>query len=106
MSKIIGGSPFGRNDAIVDTERAVLLGEVHVAMVGLGRADGVETAIALELGGRVNRSTVRHETLYLLDADGAADLVAQLLGIADRAHPGFMEIFLAKIADLPRGATS
>ena len=31
--------------------------------------EGVETIIALELGGRVNKQPRRSETLYLLDAD-------------------------------------
>jgi hypothetical protein len=105
MSKIIGGSPFGRADAIIDTEQAVLLGDVAVAMVGVGRVDGVETAIALELGGRVNKSTTRHETLYLLDADGPAVLIAELLGVADRAHPAFLNELLTKIAALPKAAS-
>lgn len=106
MSKIIGGSPFGRNDAIVDMRQAVLLDHVHVAMVELGRGRGFESGIALELGGRVNKTTTRNETLYLLDADGVAALIAELLGIGDRAHPGFIDIFLAKIADLPKRENS
>lgn len=106
MSKIIGGTPFGRGDALIDAEGAVLLGDVAVAMVGIGSAEGIGTAIALELGGRVNKSTVRQETLYLLDADGAAVLVAELLGVADRAHPAFLNALLTKIAALPKGATS
>lgn len=48
MSKIIGGSAFGRGDALVDTEGAVLMDGCHVTILGAMRPTGVETTIALE----------------------------------------------------------
>lgn len=102
MSKIIGGSAFGRNDAIIDTKAAVLLGEVHVALVGAARPTGVESVVGLELSGRVNHSSEQHEVLYLMNADGAAAIVSELVGLASRAHPDFLALLLARIENLPK----
>lgn len=102
MGKIIGGSAFGRGDSIINTEGSVLLGNVTAAVLGAGRSTGIETIIALELGGRVNHTTTQHETLYLLDADGAASLVAEIFGVAGRVSPAFLELLLDRIAKLPK----
>lgn len=106
MSKIIGGSAFGQNDAIIDTRGAILLGNVHVAVIGAVDPTGARTMLALELGGRVNKTTTNTETLYLLDTDGAAVLVSEILGLAGRASPAFLDMLLDRIANLPKGATS
>ena len=109
MSKIIGGSAFGRGDSLINTEGSVLLGDVHVAVVDSGRSTGVETIIALQLGGRVNHTTTPHETLYLLDADGAASIISELLGVAGRADPRFLQLLLDRIdhlSSLPKDGTS
>lgn len=102
MGKIIGGSAFGRGDALIDATTAILLADVHVAIVGAGRSTGVETVIALELSGRINHSTEQHEALYLLDADGAAAIVSDLLGVAGRADPSFLALLLSRIENLPK----
>ncbi|WP_449408037.1 hypothetical protein [Microbacterium maritypicum] len=102
MSKIIGGSAFGRGDALIDTDKAVLLGNVHVAIIGAARQTGVETVIGLELSGRVNHSTDEHEHLYLMDADGAAAIISDLLGLAGRANPRFLAMLLERIENLPK----
>lgn len=102
MAGIIGGSAFGRGDSIIDVNGAVLLAGVHVAVVGAGRSTGFETAIALELTGRVNHSTDQHQALCLLNVDGAARIISELMGLAQRADPGFLELLLARINDLPK----
>lgn len=101
MGKIIGGSAFGRGDALIDTTGAVLLDATSVAVVGAIGRDGVDTVIALELGGRVNHTADRSETLYLLNADGAAGIISELLGVAGRADPTFLQQLLDRIDDLP-----
>lgn len=105
MSGIIGGSAFGRGDSLINTEGAVLLGDVHVAVVGALRQNGAETIIALQLAGRVNHSTDQHQALYLLDADGAAAIISELLGLAGRADPRFLELLLSRIENLPKGTS-
>lgn len=102
MSKIIGGSAFGRGDALIDARRAVLLSDVHVVIVGAARNTGVETVIGLQLGGRINHSNDQHEALYLMDADGAAGIISELLGLAGRADPNFLALLLARIENLPK----
>jgi hypothetical protein len=102
VSKIIGGSAFGRGDSLIDTTDAVLLDETNVAVVGMLRRDGAETALALELGGRINHTQDRTSTLYLLNVDGAAGIISELLGLAERIDPGFLAHLLARIAELPR----
>lgn len=101
MGKITGGSAFGRGDALIDTSGAVLLGGVHVAVVGAGRSTGVETVIALELSGRVNHSPELVDHLYLMDADGAAAIISDLVGLAERADPRFLDLLLNRVHQLP-----
>lgn len=101
MSGIIGGTAFGQGDALIDTTAAVLLDGASVAIVGAIRQTGAETIIALELRGRVNHSTDRSEVLYLMNADGAAGIISELLGVAGRADPTFLEQLLQRIGDLP-----
>lgn len=101
MGKIIGGSAFGQGDALIDTTGAILLGAVHVAAVGAARQDGVETVLALELDGRVNHTTMQVEHLYLLDADGAAAIISELLGLAGRIDHRFLDQLLTRIKNLP-----
>lgn len=105
MSKIIGGTPFGRGDALIDASEAVLLAGVSVAVVGAGRPDGVETVVALNLTGRVNKTTTVSDVLYLLDSDGAAAIVSELLGVAHRADPRFLDQLLTRINGLPKEAS-
>lgn len=101
MSKFIGGSAYGRGDAIIDVEGSVLFDTVTAALVGVGQQTGVETCIAVELGGRINHDTERSEVLYLMNADGAAALVSEILGVAQRIGPHFLEHLMQRIADLP-----
>lgn len=80
------GGPYDRDAVVVDTTNAVLLDTTVAAIVALtrgGKADG--DAIALTLEGRVNHREARAEVLYLMDEDGAAALIAELVGVAARA---------------------
>lgn len=101
MSGIIGGTPHGRGDALIDVEGAVLLREVHVAAVDALNQDGSSRALALQLVGRVNKSAETSSTLYLFDVDGAAAIVSELLGLAARVGPEFRDLLLARVAALP-----
>ncbi len=101
MGKIMGGSAFGRGDALIDTERAVLLGASTVVVIGAMRQSGVETILGLELEGRINKSAEMHDQLYLLDVDGAAALVSEIMGLAARVGPDFLELLMQRIRELP-----
>jgi hypothetical protein len=100
---IIGGSPFGQGDARVNVGRAVLLDTVNVVLVGTATWDqGAGRAIGLELGGRVNKSVARVQTLFLMDEDGAAAVVTELIGMAGRAGADqFIADVLRRLDDLP-----
>ncbi len=98
---IIGGTPHGRGDALVDTTDAVLLDRVDVVLVGTIVLSGAGRAIALELGGRVNKTPRRSSVLYVMDQDGAAAIISELLGLAGRVSPTFLDDLLTRIRSLP-----
>jgi hypothetical protein len=98
---ITGGTPHGQGDALVNTEGAVLLEDVTVVVVGTANAFGAGRALAMELGGRVNKSTDRSSTLYLFDEEGAAVIVSELLGLAARISPTFLGDLLDRVRRLP-----
>ena len=102
--KIIGGSPYGRGDAQVDVTRAVLLDECTVVLVGTATWNvGAGRAIGVELGGRINKSQARTQVLYLMDEDGAAALVTELIGLASRAGMGdrFLQLLNQRMDAMP-----
>lgn len=106
MSRNIqGGSPFGRGDATVDVGRAVLLDEVNVVLVGTATwGQGAGRAIGVDLAGRINKSEARTSVLYLMDEDGAAAIVAEIIALADRAGAGeqFLTNFMRRLDAMPR----
>lgn len=82
------GGPYDQDGVVVDTTNAVLLDFSTVTLVESQRADGGgrEPAVALMLEGRVNKKTTRTKVLYMLNGDGAAAIVTELLGLAKRAE--------------------
>lgn len=81
---IIGGSPHGQGDALVDARSAVLLEAVEVVLLDTKRPeDGV--TMLLSLAGRINYADDRVTHAYLLNGDGAAGIVAELVALAQRA---------------------
>lgn len=102
MSKINAGSAFGIGDTVIDPEGAVLLDEVTVAVVGTANPDGAGRALALNLEGRINHTQERADVLFLMDADGAAVIISELLGLADRVSPAFFDDLMRRVATLPR----
>lgn len=81
---IIGGSPHGEGDALVDARSAVLLDAVEVVLLDTKRPeDGV--SMLLSLAGRINYADDRVTHAYLMNGDGAAGIVAELVMLAHRA---------------------
>jgi hypothetical protein len=103
MSHIIGGSAFGIGDALIDPKGAVLLENVSVVLVGTAGGGGAGRALAMELEGRVNKSQFRSSVLYLMNEDGAAAIISELLGLAHRVSPEFFDELMARVEALPRG---
>ncbi|MGY4645875.1 hypothetical protein [Cellulomonas sp. URHB0016] len=102
MSKIRGGDAFGIGDASIDVTRAILLDAVSVAVVGTANPAGAGRALALNLEGRLNKGTTRVDVLYLMDSDGAATIISELLGLAGRVGPDFLAELMARIEAMPR----
>lgn len=86
MSHIVGpgDNRHGRNDHVVDARGAVLLDNIYTCMIGLD-GDTAHPGVALDLAGRVNKSSARSSVLYLFDVEAAAKLAADLIGVCARA---------------------
>ncbi len=85
------GGPFDRHANTVDTRGAVLLDDVWTVVAHTGAGD----VVGLELAGRVNHSSARASALYLMDAEGAGQLAADLVALAARAGGQLAEQFRA-----------
>lgn len=91
------GGPHDRNAVVIDTTNAVLLDSSDVCLVETSNGT---PALALLLEGRINKTTDRARNLYLLNEDGAAALVTELLALAHRIGPEFADRFTARLEHL------
>jgi hypothetical protein len=99
------GGPYDEHAVVIDTRNAVILEAAEVAIVGAVR-DGVldeKPITALVLRGRINKTTERVQALYLLNEDGAAGIITELVGVASRAGWGdeFLERVKARMDAMP-----
>lgn len=78
--------PYARDSVVVDLRNAVLLDRSAACTVTVTRSGQPDAeAVVLSLAGKLNQRTERAEVIYLLGADGAAALVAELVGVFGRA---------------------
>jgi hypothetical protein len=93
------GGPFDRNAVVIDMENAVLLESTSVSIVEPWR-DGQRNRplVAMQLGGRINKTEDHSEVLYLFDDDGVAALVTELIDLAARAQ-SFLPEFLPRLME-------
>lgn len=91
------GGPHDHNSVIVDTTDAVLLDSSDVCLVETG---GGEVVLSMLLEGRINKTTDRARNLYLMNEDGAAALVTELIALAHRIGPEFGERLMARVRHL------
>lgn len=89
-------SPYERDSVVLDTRNAVLLEAQSVAM-STNPSDGRSICFLL-MEGRVNQSSRRARTGYLLNADAAASIVSQLVAIAARQGGDYEAEFLHTLA--------
>lgn len=96
--------PYSRDSVVVDSSNAVLLDSTTAAVAHITRAGEPGDAIALTLGGRINQRTDRAEVLFLFDLDGAAAIVAELVGLAYRAgrFPELDRLIDERMTRMPR----
>lgn len=81
------GGPNDEGTSLIDASRGLLVDDMSVARVD-NPSDG-RTVVALLLEGRVNRSADRASVLALLNGDGVAAIVTELMGLAARMGPDF-----------------
>lgn len=91
------GGPHDRNSVIVDTTNAVILDATTVTEVAT--ISGAP-ALAMLLEGRIVRTADRARNLYLMEEDGAAALVTELIALAHRMGPQFGARFTARLRHL------
>lgn len=101
------GNSFGHGNSIIDTRNAVLLENTEVCLVDEEVGERRHLC-ALELEGRVNRSVLRSDVLYLMDADGAAAIATELIAMYARAPrevgEEFLDAFNRRMDAMPRPA--
>jgi hypothetical protein len=90
----VAGDPYARGGVVMDTRGAVLMDANEVILVDLKRPDD-PPAMALIIEGRVNLKAERVKQMYLFGTDGAAGLVTEIIGLAQRAGGRFATEFLA-----------
>jgi hypothetical protein len=97
------GGPHDRDSVVIDLRDAVLLGYTEVALVeAVNFKEGSkDPAIAMVLAGRINKTTEHSRILYLMGIDGAAAIISELMGLADRAGPEFVQRLTQRMRDLP-----
>jgi hypothetical protein len=91
------GGPHDRNSVILDTTDAVLLDNTNVCLM---ETTNGSVALGMLLEGRINKTTDRARNLYLMNEDGAAALVSELLALAHRIGPEFGETLMARVQHL------
>lgn len=95
---IVGpGGPQDRHGVILDDRQAVLLDHSTITLV---ETRGGAPVLAMLLEGRINKTADRARNLYLMNEDGAAAIVTELLALANRIGPEFEERFLARLKHL------
>jgi hypothetical protein len=97
---IIGddADPHAENAVDIDITKAVLLGDVHVTI--MGNRQTLDPILCMLLSGRVNKSEDRAKVLYLFDTDGAAAIVSELIAMASRMGPSFRDDLMARVEQL------
>lgn len=78
------GGPHDRSGVILDARNAVLLETCDVSTLDPESARG-QSAIAMVLGGRINRTQDRASVLFLFGTDGAAAVITELMALMGRA---------------------
>lgn len=91
------GGPHDRNSVILDSTNAVLLDHSNVCLM---ETTGGSVVLAMLLEGRINKTPDRARNLYLLNEDGAAALVTELMALAHRIGPEFGERFTKRLQHL------
>lgn len=93
--------PHDRGSVVLDTSKAVLLQDVTVSTIDPERGGRGQLYLALMLAGRINQTPDDARVLFIMNTDGAAAIVTQLLALLARAKEK-PEVIGPFIADLRR----
>lgn len=94
------GDPHARGNVLIDVRKAVLLDTINVSLVDTKRQDD-PPHLAMLLAGRRNYADHRVQQLYLLNEDGAAGIVSELVALATRIGPEFAARLIARLETMP-----
>lgn len=98
------GGPFDRGAVVVDTTDALLPDSLFTTMIDPpDAATAAAPLIALEVGGRINRTQDRHRLVMLGDVDLAASFITECYGLAARGRftDSLDRAVARRLADLP-----
>ena len=101
QGSISGGGPYERGAAIIDATNAVVLDHITSCIVEpFSTGIPQPAAIAFSMRGRINRTTEQSEIVYIFDAEAAASICADLIGLMNRAgnadFPAMLEAALRR----------
>lgn len=86
------GGPHDRGSVVFEADRAILLRGVEVAAVDSVSEEGTNTLLAMVLEGRINFTPDMAQVLFIFNADGAAAIVTELVGVIGRMPPGDLKM--------------
>lgn len=96
--------PHARGSVVMDARNAILMDHVDVCLVDSDPSAPHEPerlVVAMMLSGRVNLRDNRSRVMFMFGLDGAAAIVSELLGLAQRIGPDFSEQLNDRLADMP-----
>lgn len=99
------GGAYDKNAVVIDTTNAIIPDGMEVAIVGAVR-DGVldeKPIMAVLVRGRINKTKRRAEVMLMLNHDGAAALVSEVVALATRSGWGreFADDLHARLEAMP-----
>jgi hypothetical protein len=101
------GGPHDRGAVLLDMTDCVFLDAVDVAAVdGVRDGHGAGHMVYMTLGGRVNKTDRRAQVGYMLNTDGVAALITQLLALADRTGTSAVKDLARRLAELHSDGTA
>jgi hypothetical protein len=94
---IVGdGGPHETGGVLLDTRNAILLNDVTVSTVDPEGGGRGREYFAMLLAGRINQTRDDAQVLFIMNTDGAAAVVTQLLALLVRArvNPGVLDQYV------------
>jgi hypothetical protein len=98
----VAGDPYARGSVVMDARNAVLMDTIDVCLMDADPSDrDADPRLVMLLGGRVNMRDERTQAMFMFGADGAAAVISQLLGLAQRIGPEFAALLEQRLDEMP-----